>query len=60
MAFLVVLRNPFLNTEMIPAEVTRKGDRYIVGLLILTPMIMLALETLGAGSAVKFRRLAAY
>ena len=60
MAFLVVLRNPFLNIEMILAVITRKGDRLVMGLFVMTPMIMLALETLGAGSAVKFRRLAAY
>jgi hypothetical protein len=60
MAFLVVLHNPFLNIEMILAVVTRKGDRCVMGLLVMTPMIMLALETFGAGSAVKFRRLAAY
>ena len=45
---------------MILAEVTRKGDRFVMGLLAMSPMITLALETLGAGSAVKFRRLAAY
>jgi hypothetical protein len=33
MAFLVVLRNPFLNIEMILAVVTRKGDRFVMGLL---------------------------
>ena len=60
MAFLVVLCNPFLSIEMILAEVTRKGDRFIMGLLVMTPMIMLSLEALGAGSAVIFRRLAAY
>jgi hypothetical protein len=60
MAFLVVLRNPFLSIEMILAVVTRKCDRFITSLLVINPMIMLALDTLGAGSAVKFRRLAAY
>jgi hypothetical protein len=31
-----------------------------MGLLVINLVIMLALETLGADSAVKFRRLAAY
>jgi hypothetical protein len=43
--FLVVLRNPFLNVEVILAEVTRKGDRFIIGFLVMSPMIMLALES---------------
>jgi hypothetical protein len=60
MAFLVVLRNLFLNIEIILAVVTRKCGRFIMGLLVINPIIVLALETLDAGSVVKICRLAAY